>query len=602
MTLPHYRRYLAIGIILTLAGVLIFAQMIHIQTSAKAEIVTDYGETWSYVPMTIFPERGKIFDRQGNLLVGNQKLYEIGINLVDVDDPETIARVLESVVGLNYEDTLEKVKTKASADAAYVVLTDFIPASQAGQILDLMDTYSDMAKDPKYANQPAPNLDGVLLTPHLQRSYPEGSLASNILGFYTLQISQTSTTADRHEIRVGNGYYGVEQNYNDLLAGNPIDIRAPVNPNLVDEIPDLPPGSDLVLTIDREIQSSMETVLDKHVKSSGAESGTLIVLNPETGEVLAMANSPRLDPSHYWDQDKKFLSSVNYNRAVSSTYEPGSIFKVITMASALDAGVVTPDTIFRDTGVWEVGGYTIYNWDGNAWGDQTMVGCMQHSLNVCLSWVASQLGPKAFYEYLNRFGIGHTTGIDLANEATFPLRTPEDGVWSDVDLATHSFGQGLAVTPIQLASAISAVANDGVIMAPHVLKSMVSNGRQYNTTPQVLSNPISAETAHTLTDMLAISLESESSDALVEGYRVAGKTGTAEIPTEYGYSLGVTNASFVGWGPVDDPKFLVYVWLEKPSASIWGSVIAAPVFRDAVKELVVLMNIPPDDVRANLVK
>jgi cell division protein FtsI/penicillin-binding protein 2 len=602
MTLPHYRRYLAIGIILTLAGVLIFAQMIHIQTSAKAEIVTDYGETWSYVPMTIFPERGKIFDRQGNLLVGNQKLYEIGINLVDVDDPETIARVLESVVGLNYEDTLEKVKTKASADAAYVVLTDFIPASQAGQILDLMDTYSDMAKDPKYANQPAPNLDGVLLTPHLQRSYPEGSLASNILGFYTLQISQTSTTADRHEIRVGNGYYGVEQNYNDMLAGNPIDIRAPVNPNLVDEIPDLPPGSDLVLTIDREIQSSMETVLDKHVKSSGAESGTLIVLNPETGEVLAMANSPRLDPSHYWDQDKKFLSSVNYNRAVSSTYEPGSIFKVITMASALDAGVVTPDTIFRDTGVWEVGGYTIYNWDGNAWGDQTMVGCMQHSLNVCLSWVASQLGPKAFYEYLNRFGIGHTTGIDLANEATFPLRTPEDGVWSDVDLATHSFGQGLAVTPIQLASAISAVANDGVIMAPHVLKSMVSNGRQYNTTPQVLSNPISAETAHTLTDMLAISLESESSDALVEGYRVAGKTGTAEIPTEYGYSLGVTNASFVGWGPVDDPKFLVYVWLEKPSASIWGSVIAAPVFRDAVKELVVLMNIPPDDVRANLVK
>lgn len=602
MNFPHYRRYLAIGIFLTVAGVLIFAQMVHIQTSAKAEVVTDYGETWSYVPMTIFPERGKIFDRQGSLLVGNQQLYEIGINLVDVNDPETIARVLESVVGLNYDDTLEKVKTKASADAAYVVLTDFIPASKASQILDLMDTYSDMAKDPKYASTPAPSLDGVLLTPHLQRSYPEGSLASNILGFYTLQISQASTTADRHEIRVGQGYYGIEQNYNDLLAGNPVDIRAPVNPNLVDEIPELPPGSDLVLTIDREIQSSMESVLDKHVKSSGAESGTLIVLNPETGEVLAMANSPRLDPSHYWDQDKKFLSSVNFNRAVSSTYEPGSIFKVITMASALDAGVVTPDTIFRDTGIWEVGGYTIYNWDGNAWGDQTMVGCMQHSLNVCLSWVASELGSKAFYEYLNRFGIGHTTGIDLANEASFPLRTPEDGVWSDVDLATHSFGQGLAVTPIQLASAISAVANDGVIMAPHVLKSMVSNGRQYNTTPQVLSNPISAETAHTLTDMLAISLESESSDALVDGYRVAGKTGTAEIPTEYGYSLGVTNASFVGWGPVDDPKFLVYVWLEKPSASIWGSVIAAPVFRDAVKELVVLMNIPPDDIRANLVK
>jgi cell division protein FtsI/penicillin-binding protein 2 len=602
MKLPYYNRYLGIAIVLSLAGVLILAQMVHIQTSAKAKYVTEYGEAQSYVPKTIFPERGKIFDRQGSLLVGNQQLYEIGVNLVDVRDPETIARVLESVVGLNYDDTLAKVKTEASADAAYVLLTDYIPAGKADQIKDLMKTYKAMADDPAYAKQTAPNLYGLILTPHLQRSYPEGSLASNILGFYTLRKGELSPTEDRHEIRVGNGYYGVEQNYNDLLAGNSVDIRAPVNPNLVDEIPELPPGSDLVLTIDREIQSSMETVLDKHVKSSGAVSGTLIVLDPETGEILAMANSPRLDPSHYWDQDKSLINSFNYNRAVSYTYEPGSVFKVITMASALDAGVVTPDTVFQDNGIWEVGGYTIYDWDGNAWGPQTMLGCMQHSLNVCLSWVATELGPKAFYEYLNRFGIGHTTGIDLANEASYPLRTPEDGIWSDVDLATNSFGQGLSVTPIQLATAISAVANDGVIMAPHVLKSMVSNGRQYNTTPQILANPISAETAHTLTAMLAVSLESESSDALVEGYRVAGKTGTAEIPTPNGYSLNQTNASFVGWGPVDDPKFLVYVWLEKPSASIWGSVIAAPVFRDAVSQLVVLMNIPPDDIRAKLVK
>jgi cell division protein FtsI/penicillin-binding protein 2 len=170
-----------------------------------------------------------------------------------------------------------------------------------------------------------------------------------------------------------------------------------------------------------------------------------------------------------------------------------------------------------------------------------------------------------------------------------------------VDLATNSFGQGLAVTPIQLASAVSAAANGGKIMTPHVVKSVISNGRQYNTSIQVLSQPISEETAHTLTEMLAVSLESESSDALIEGYRVAGKTGTAEIPTPWGYSLGQTNASFVGWGPTDDPKFLVYVWLEKPKTSIWGSIVAAPVFRDAVRELVVLMNIPPDDVRAKLV-
>lgn len=602
MKLPYYPRYLTIGILLTLAGLMIVAQMVHIQTSVQAKAVTDFGKTWAYVPRTIFPERGKIYDRQGNLLVGNQELYEVGVNLVDVTDPETIARALETILGLDYTSTLEKVSTPSTSQASYLILSDFVSASKADDIRQLMDSYTRMADDPNNTQKNPPSLNGIILTPHLQRSYPEGQLASNVLGFYTLETSEASKTADRHEIRVGHGFYGVEEKYNDLLSGTPIDVQVPLDPNKVGDIPQLPPGSDLILTIDREIQASMESVLDRSVKNAKAVSGTIIVLDPKTGEVLAMATSPRLDPNKYWEINKLFDNAAYFNRAVSTTYEPGSVFKVITMAGALDAGVVTPDTPFLDTGEFEIGGAIIRNWDGNAWGEQNMIGCMQHSLNVCLSWIAKQMGPKTFYDYLNRFGIGHITGIDLANEAVFPLRTPEDGLWYDVDLATHSFGQGLAVTPIQLASAISAVANGGKIMAPHVLKSMVSNGRQYNTTPQVIANPIKPETAKTLTEMLAVSLEEESSDALVDGYRLAGKTGTAEIPTEYGYSMGVTNASFVGWGPVDDPRFLVYVWLEKPKTSIWGSVVAAPVFRDAVKELVVLMNIPPDDIRMKLEK
>jgi cell division protein FtsI/penicillin-binding protein 2 len=270
------------------------------------------------------------------------------------------------------------------------------------------------------------------------------------------------------------------------------------------------------------------------------------------------------------------------------------------MASALDKGAVKPDTPFNDTGSFLIGGFYIHNWDGGAWGPQDMVGCMQHSLNVCLAWVATQLGTDNFYNYIRAFGIGHTTGIDLAGEVNYPLRLPGDNQWYDVDLGTNSFGQGIAVTPIQIATAISAVANDGKMMAPHVLKAMVDNGRQYNTTPQVMGTPISADTAHTLTSMLVTSLEKESSDALVPGYTVAGKTGTAEIPGPSGYSTSLTNASFVGWGPADDPKFLVYIWLEKPTSSQWGSVVAAPVFSDVVKKLVVLMNIPPDDVRKQL--
>ncbi len=602
MKVPHYPRFLFIGILLSLAGLMVVAQMVHIQTSVQAKDVSDYGKTWSYVPQTIFPERGKIYDRQGSLLVGNQLLYEIGINLIDVTDPETISRAMETVLGLDYVSTLEKVSTPPSSSSSYLILSDFVVASKADEIQQLLDSYNRMAADPKYADKTPPSLNGIVLTPHMQRSYPEGSLASNILGFYTLETSESSKTADRHEIRVGHGFYGVEEKYNELLAGTSIDVRVPLDPNKVGDVPQIPPGSDLILTIDREIQASMEGVIDRSVKSSGAVSGTLIVLDPKTGEVLAMANSPRLDPNAYWDIGKIFDNAAFFNRSVSTTYEPGSVFKVITMASALDSGVITPETPFLDTGEFEIGGAIIRNWDGNAWGEQNMTGCMQHSLNVCLSWIAKQLGPKSFYDYLQRFGIGHITGIDLANEAVFPLRTPDDGLWYDVDLATHSFGQGLAVTPIQLATAISAAANDGKIMAPHVLKSMVSNGRQYDTTPQVIANPIKPETARTLTEMLATSLEEESSDSLVEGYRLAGKTGTAEIPTEFGYSIGVTNASFVGWGPVDDPRFLVYVWLEKPKTSIWGSIVAAPVFRDAVYELVVLMNIPPDDIRAKLEK
>ncbi|MBI3738721.1 MAG: hypothetical protein HY258_06715 [Chloroflexi bacterium] len=201
---------------------------------------------------------------------------------------------------------------------------------------------------------------------------------------------------------------------------------------------------------------------------------------------------------------------------------------------------------------------------------------------------------------MNRFGLGHLTGIDLAGEAAGRLKVPGDTDWYPVDLATNAFGQGVSVTPIQLMMGSSAVANDGRMVTPHVLYAMVRDGRQYNVPAQYAGSPISADTAHTLSQILAVSLENESSNALVPGYRIAGKTGTAQIPTDYGYEAGVTNASFIGWGPVDDPKFMIYVWLEKPSASIWGSETAAPVFAEVAQKTVVLLNIPPDNVRMQI--
>jgi len=594
MKVPHFSRFIFLGIVFGVVGLAIVAQMVRIQSSSAADQLRAQSEMYQGEYRTVYPERGNIYDRWGHLLAGNETVYEIGVDLQMIGnrdaDPEAIAATLASVLGTDYVTIRDAARRPyIEGQSVYAVLTDFVTPEKVDELLRIKKQYADQAANARRSKKPNPTLNALTFTPHLKRSYPEHTLASNVLGFFSY--------LDRDK---GRGYFGVEEKYNDLLAGTPLKVYIPFDPNEAQDIPEVPPGSSLILTIDREIQTSVEKILDEALVSTGAEAGTIIVTDPKNGEILGMATTPRLDLNEYWKYAELFPNPTPYNRAVGTTYEPGSVFKVLTMASALDNGSVTPETPFLDTGVFEIGGAYVHNWDGGAWGPQDMVGCMQHSLNVCLAWVASQLGPTNFYNYLQTFGIGHTTGIDLAGEATYPIRLPGDGQWLEMDLGTNSFGQGIAVTPIQMVMAVSALANEGKMMAPHMLHAMVNNGRQYDTPPQVVGTPIKPETARTITQMLSRSLESESSDALIEGYRVAGKTGTAEIPTEYGYSSDLTNASFVGWGPIDNPRFLVYVWLERPRASIWGSVVAAPVFRDVVKSLVVLMDIPPDEIRQQL--
>ncbi|HUM25463.1 MAG TPA: penicillin-binding transpeptidase domain-containing protein, partial [Anaerolineales bacterium] len=248
-----------------------------------------------------------------------------------------------------------------------------------------------------------------------------------------------------------------------------------------------------------------------------------------------------------------------------------------------------------------VGGATIQNWDQEPWGVQDMTGCLQHSLNVCMATLSTQMGAGNFYSYMDNFGLGQLTGVDLAGEAPGRLKIPGDADWYPVDLGTNSFGQGLTATPIQMMMAASAIANHGRVVTPHALYAMMRDGRQYNVPAQFAGTPISQQTADILSGMLAVSLESEGSLALVPGYRVAGKTGTAQIPVNGFYDSTQTNASFIGWGPIDDPRFMIYVWLERPSSSIWGSETAAPVFAEMAQKTVLLMDIPPDSIRQQLV-
>jgi cell division protein FtsI/penicillin-binding protein 2 len=582
-----------LGIIFSLIGFLVVAQLVRLQLSSwKNEVpVEGVGKVYHI----FYPPRGEIYDRWGRLLAGNTLVYEIGAQVVYIKSPETIAFALSKVLANHeeynnpqrnfYMDLLTAITEAKESGRSYVPLADFVTQEELNQLRAWALTYENLPQMRDDEGEQA-SLEGLMYRPRLQRVYPEGELGSNVIGYVN---------------RDGIGIYGVEEHFNELLAGTPIRTWVPLDPYAVTEIPAMEPGADLVLTLDREIQAAVESILDEALDYTGADSGTIIVADPNTGEILAMSSTPRLDLNRYYEAGEVFTGNTPFNRAVSQDYEPGSVFKVLTMAAALDAGAVTPDTVFQDTGSISIGGITITNWDYGAWGQQDMQGCLQHSLNVCLTWVATQLGAADFYSYMQNFGFGRVTGIDLAWEVTGRLKVPGDTDWFEAELGTNSFGQGVAVTPVQMVMAISAVANGrGEMMAPHLMLSMVRDGAQYTPIPQVVGRPISADTAQTLTEMLANSLENEASDALLTGYRVAGKTGTAEIATPMGYTGSETNASFVGWGPVDDPRFLVYVWLERPQISPWGSVVASPVFREVFERLVVLTDLPPDDIRASM--
>ena len=567
----HFWRYLTIAIVMAMVGISILVQIIRIQSSPEVAGITGQG---AYIWKTFYPARGEIYDRHGHLLAGNKTVYEVGVDLTVQPDIQTIALAAQMVLGMDPGKALTRMTT-APVGTQYIVLDDFVAPEKAEQLMKLQEAAR--------TDTSGRNLDALHFKAHLMRSYPENDLAANLLGF---------VTEDNH------GYLGIEEKYDNILAGIPVTVLVPADPRRATEYPKIPPGQTIILTIDREIQASIEHILDTALVSTGSESGTIVVMDPRTGEILGMSSTPRMNLNQYTRIGEIFPGETPFDRAISQAYEPGSVAKIFTMAAALDTGTVKPETTYLDTGTIIVGGTAIHDWDGGAWGYQDMTGCLAHSLNVCLAWVSTQMGNTTFYSYMQRFGLGHPTGIDLAGEVPGRLKLPGDGDWYPVDLGTNAFGQGVAITPIQMVMAASALANDGKMVYPHVLYAQLQDGHQSDMSPQVVGSPISAQTSHTISEMLANSLESESSTALVPGYRIAGKTGTAQIPTPSGYYDSTDiNASFIGWGPVDNPRFLVYVWLEKPQSNKAASVVAAPIFKQVIDKLVVLMGIPPDVVR-----
>ena len=602
-------RFSTIAVLFSLFGLAIIVQMVRIQLTVNSGDLPSPSLLGQWE--TAASRRGLILDRNGHLLAGNQTVYAVDVNFSDFYQPDEIKEVKMladlaiEVFGINNQYLLEFLQQEPRPLTKNITVERF--ASQEGLLnfLALVENY--------YAGIPRELIDGeqteeidvsleervevidcshlirVSCTPHLIRSYPEGKLASNIIGFVMRDTKQ--------------GQLGIEEKYDSTLFGNDRTLWALWDPHKADQAPDPDHGANIILTIDSVLQADVENILDKTIKKTGALAGTVIIMNPQNGEILAMASSPRADINQYWSED--YLDIINnhenvFNYAIKS-YEPGSVVKVLTMAAALDAGVVEPNTEFIDEGEIEIGGVTIKNWNEKAWGPQNMTSCLQNSLNVCLAWVATELESEQFYNYFQDFGFGQMTGIELSGEAPGLVKSYWSPDYTRSELGTNAFGQGIEITPMQMVKAISAIANHGEMVAPRIVHSILDDGYRYTPPKTVVGHPITAETAQTLTDMLQESLQNETSLALVPGYSLAGKTGTAEIYVPgQGYKSTATNTSFVGWGPTDDPQFLVYVWISKPSASIWGSEIAAPVFRKVVEKLVIHLGIPPDAVRVAL--
>jgi cell division protein FtsI/penicillin-binding protein 2 len=511
--------------------------------------------------VTIRPRRGAIYDRNGFLLAADTFQYEVAASPAIISDPYATADRLFPLLRVSRDDVLSAL----TSDALWVPLSRGV-SQQAGETIREWD------------------ITGIEVTPRNKRVYPEGTLAAHLLGFVN----------DNND-----GFYGIEGYYDTMLHGtpglrqgerDPFGSSIPIGPGQY-----VPPrrGSNLVLTIDRTAQYIVERELAEAITRYQAESGTVVVLDPQTGSIIAMASWPTFDPNHFAGTDQTLFS----NPAVSEQYEPGSVFKVITMAAGLDAGIITPDTTIYDGGVIEVGGRTIYNWDRQPHGTVNMTTVLAESLNVGASQVAVMLGKERFYTYVRRFGFGRISEVDLDNEGPGTLKTPGDPDWHESDLGTNSFGQGIAVTPLQMAIAVAAIANDGLLMKPYVVQEITEGERTVSVQPMVVRRAVLPPTADTLTQMLAVAVERETELAKVPGYRVAGKTGTAQIPVPGGYHPNLTVASFVGYLPADDPAFLILVVINKPQTSPWGGQVAAPVFAKIAQQMVTLFDVPPDHIR-----
>lgn len=426
-------------------------------------------------------------------------------------------------------------------------------------------------------------LKGVDVIEETWRFYPKKNLGSGLLGFVNYE---------------GKGQYGLEEYFNQELSGEKGVIKTDkdVGGGLISlnekEVKQAVDGASLVLTIDDTIESVACEKLDQAIKEYAAESGSIIMMEPSTGAIIAMCGFPDYDPNNYGEAVD--INNFN-NSAIFSDYEPGSVFKPITMSMALDQGKVTPETTYNDVGTRMVDGFPISNYDHVARGTQTMTNVLESSLNLGAMYAAEQVGVDKFRDYLTKYGFGMNTGIELETEAAGNVSSLKNK--QAVYLATASFGQGITVTPLQMITAFSAIVNNGVLMKPYIIDRIIySNGKIDKVQPKTIRQVVSARSATLLRGMLVSVVEKgHAKFAKVQGYYVGGKTGTAQVPDKKngGYTNDTIH-SFVAFAPATNPRFSMIIQLVKPKNAHYAETTTTYMFSDLSKFILNYYKIPPD--------
>jgi len=559
MSENHIRFRLGI-ILLLFAGLyfLVISKLFYWQL-VKAETLKEAQVNQSSDQLTLSAIRGDILTSDNFPLATNKISYLLYANPKVVTDKDKYAKLLAPIIDVEEAS----ISAALSKNLFWVRLAQRLPSEKKQSVDGL-------------------KLDGLGFQVQTERYYPEASMAAQLVGF----LGKDLNGAD-------HGFFGLEGHYDAQMRGRDgrlYVVKDALGHPVVNDIREEKKidGRSIVLGLDRTIQYIADKRLKEGVMNYEAEGGSIIIMDTKTGMILGNSSVPNFDPQHYYD----FEGSSFKNPIISNLYEPGSTFKVLVMSAALDLKKVTPNTkcTICSSSI-PVDGYDIKTWNDKYYPNETMTEVIQHSDNTGMVFVGRMLGKDNLLSYINKFGIGEDTGVDLQGEVSGTLRD----TWSNVDLATATFGQGISVTPLQLITAVNTIADGGNLMKPYLVKQIITEeGKKIDIKPEVKRRVIKESTAKLMTWIMVNAVENgEAKWTKLPHYSIAGKTGTAQIPVAGHYDPHETIASFVGFFPAQDPRITMLVTVHRPKTSIYGAETAAPIFFKAAKDIINYLGIPP---------